>query len=83
MKSRQEYLRSQRDKILLIKKQVRARQLNETVKISGRPTSATAAQSLLEGKTDALAGGTAPKESLLLRQTLARRLRNEVVEPDQ
>lgn len=42
--SRQEYLRAQRDKILHIKKQARARQLTESVKKSGRPSSAQVAQ---------------------------------------
>lgn len=80
MKSRQEYLRAQRDKILAIKKKVRANQLNETAKRSGRPTSARAAQKLLlnDGQWN-----VEPMEtSLQLRKTLAQRLRSEVVNPN-
>lgn len=79
IKSRQEYLRAQRDKILAIKKKVRANQLNETAKRSGRPTSARAAHQLMqnEGKWN-----VEPMEnSLNLRKTLAQRLRSEVVNP--
>lgn len=69
---RQEYLRSQRDKILQIKKQARARQLNEMTK--ERPTSARAAKIVLEG------GPIEPDESsMAVRKMLAKRLRDEVV----
>lgn len=80
IKSRQEYLRAQRDKILAIKKKVRANQLNETAKKGGRPTSARAAHQLMQnnGHWD-----VEPAESSLnLRKTLAQRLRNEVVNPN-
>jgi hypothetical protein len=82
---RQEHLRAQRDKILKIKKQARARQLNETVKKEGRPSSAKAAQDLLESgsSTDVARKAMVSSDaSLQLRQTLARRLRSEVVDID-
>ncbi|KAH8311347.1 hypothetical protein KR044_005731 [Drosophila immigrans] len=87
--SRQEYLRQQRDKIVEIKKQTRAKQLQETVARStpagiggARPSSAQVAQQLLEG--DELPPSPPVDETenaaLQLRRTLAKRLRNEVVE---
>lgn len=85
VKQRQEYLRAQRDKILQIKKQVRARQLNETVKKTGRPqsASATAAKILLEeGSKEHLAAETKPEASAQLRITLAKRLRAEVIDAE-
>ncbi|XP_055524692.1 cilia- and flagella-associated protein 36 [Wyeomyia smithii] len=85
MQNRQQYLRAQRDKILQIKKQARARQLNESIKRNERPASAQVAQRILEG--DVLLGGfgsaqtdSAPESSLQLRKMLAERLRNEIVE---
>lgn len=82
VQSRQEYLRAQRDKILAIKKKARANQLNESVKKSERPTSAQAAQQILEsGGHSSSVGDGAEKNaaSLQLRKTLAKRLRTEVV----
>ncbi|KAG4075841.1 hypothetical protein HA402_003667 [Bradysia odoriphaga] len=80
VQSRQEYLRAQRDKILKIKRKARAYQLNETVKKTGRPTSATqAAQNILESGT-ASAQSSQNDASVQLRKTLAKRLRTEVVE---
>ncbi|KAL7726872.1 hypothetical protein ACLKA6_000890 [Drosophila palustris] len=90
--SRQEYLRQQRDKIVEIKKQTRAKQLQDTVARStpqtlpqggARPSSAQVAQQLLEG--DELNMPPPPADeadnaALQLRRTLAKRLRNEVVE---
>lgn len=71
--SRQEYLRQQRDKILQIKKQARARKLSETTK--ERPKSARAAQKVIEG------GTLEPDEaSIQVRKLLARKLREEVVD---
>lgn len=70
---RQEYLRTQRDKILLIKKQARARQLNEVTK--DRPTSARAAQKVINGEDLA-----ASESSIQVRKMLARKLREEVVD---
>lgn len=91
MLSRQQYLRAQRDKILAAKKKVRAFQLNESVRKTGRPGSAqAAAQKILEkGSGAAISaseadGGQAAQQlaSIQLRQTLARRLRTEVVDGD-
>lgn len=82
VKQRQEYLRAQRDKILLIKKQVRAKQLNETVNKTGRPqsASATAAKSLLDdGNQDSLMADPKSESSAQLRITLAKRLRAEII----
>uniref|UniRef100_A0A182Q8T2 Cilia- and flagella-associated protein 36 n=1 Tax=Anopheles farauti TaxID=69004 RepID=A0A182Q8T2_9DIPT len=77
MKARQEYLRSQRDKILTIKKQARARQLNETLRKNERPASAQVAQKFLEGETESVSVEP-PEGSLQLRKMLAQRLRDEV-----
>lgn len=78
IKSRQEYLKAQRDKILAIKKRVRTDQLQETVKRGSRPKSARAAHQLLRGEGD-WGSGESMDASLQLRKTLAKRLRNEVV----
>ncbi|XP_054725377.1 cilia- and flagella-associated protein 36 [Anastrepha obliqua] len=98
--SRQEYLRQQRDKIIEIKKKTRVKQLLDTVArksatdlvSTGRPSSAQAAQKLLEngGKTTELlekekdaegqGGDETQSSALQLRKTLAKRLRAEVVE---
>ncbi|XP_065088754.1 cilia- and flagella-associated protein 36 [Ochlerotatus camptorhynchus] len=81
MRTRQEYLRTQRDKILQIKKQARARQLNESIKKSDRPASAQVAQKILEsGTTDGAVPMDPPESSLQLRKMLAQRLRTEVIE---
>ncbi|XP_050088975.1 cilia- and flagella-associated protein 36 [Anopheles aquasalis] len=77
MKSRQEYLRAQRDKILHIKKKARARQLNETIRKNERPTSAHVAQKILDGATEPVSVDP-PEGSLQLRKMLAQRLRDEV-----
>lgn len=81
VKARQEYLKTQRDKILEIKKKARTRQLNETVKKNGRPSSAQVAQKLMQGDTEVVTEQP-PEASMLLRKTLAKRLRSEVVNPD-
>lgn len=73
---RQEYLRTQRDKILQIKKQARARQLNEVSK--ERPTSARAAQKVIDGSYEPT---EANESSVQLRKMLAKKLREEVVDP--
>lgn len=70
--SRQEYLRQQRDKILQIKKQARARQLYETNK--ERPKSAAAAQKIIDGEKI-----EAEKDVEKVRKMLAKKLRDEVV----
>lgn len=72
MASRQEYLRTQRDKILQIKKQARARQLYETTK--DRPKSAVAAQKIIDGESF-----EADESSVHVRKMLAKKLRDEVV----
>lgn len=81
IKSRQEYLRAQRDKILEIKKKNRTRQLSESVKKSNRPSSGQVAQRMMNSKNQSV-GVDPPEASLLLRKTLARRLRAEVVDND-
>lgn len=70
---RKEYLTRQRDQILQIKKQARARQLNEVTK--ERPTSARAAQKIIDGENV-----EADESSIQLRKLLARKLREEVVD---
>lgn len=75
-------MRSQRDKLLEIKKKARTHQLSETVKKSDRPSSALAAKNILENGTSSgtVFGNQEINEaSLQLRKTLARRLRTEVV----
>jgi hypothetical protein len=69
--SRQEYLRQQRDKILQIKKQARARQLFES---TDRPKSAIAAQKIIDGEKI-----QAEKDVEKVRKMLAKKLRDEVV----
>lgn len=73
--SRQEYLRQQRDKILQIKKQARARQLYETSK--DRPKSAVAAQKIIDGST--FQPDEASMQVVQVRKMLAKKLRDEVV----
>lgn len=70
-------MRAQRDKIVALKRKVRTDQLNENMKKNGRPTSAQAAQKLMQSGNQV---NKAPLEaSLQLRKTLAKRLRKEVV----
>lgn len=74
--SRQEYLRQQRDKILQIKKQARARQLYEETK--DRPKSAVAAaQKIIDGET--FERDEASMQVVQVRKMLAKKLRDEVV----
>ena len=74
--SRQEYLRQQRDKILQIKKQARARQLFEETK--DRPKSAVAAaQKIIDGET--FEPDEASLQVVQVRKMLAKKLRDEVV----
>lgn len=86
LKSRQEYLSAQRDKIVQIKKLARVRQLSgsnlKNIQSKGRPTSAQVAQKYLQGDTKDVLENTEEMSSasLKLRKTLAERLRNEVVE---
>lgn len=81
VKSRQEYLRTQRDKIVALKRRVRTEQLNANAErnpAGDRPSSAQAAQRLL--LSEAKPSDAPMKASLQLRKTLAHRLRNEVVD---
>lgn len=74
---RQAYLRQQRDKILQLKKQVRARQLDDTT-MKERPKSSKAAQKIIRGEN------IEPDEaSIQLRKILAKKLRDEVVDSSQ
>lgn len=76
VQSRQEYLRQQRDKILQIKKQARARQLYEETK--DRPKSAVAAaQKIIDGET--FEPDEASLQVVQVRKMLAKKLRDEVV----
>ncbi|XP_017844840.2 cilia- and flagella-associated protein 36 [Drosophila busckii] len=87
--SRQEYLRQQRDKIVEIKKQTRTKQLQDTLARStpqtlpgARPSSAQVAQQMLDNVELTVPAplDEAENTALQLRRTLAKRLRNEVVE---
>lgn len=80
VQARQEYLRSQRDKILKIKKKVRAKQLNDTTKQNGRPSSAQAAQKILDGNNvKDIAQDSIKNSASELRKALATRLKAEVI----
>lgn len=73
---RKEYLRAQRDKILQVKKQTRARQLN-AVSDKERPTSSRkAAQKVINGENVS----ASDESSVQLRRLLAKKLREEVVD---
>jgi len=86
IRMRQEYLRSQRDKIIEIKKKARTYQLNETIKKNlTRPSSAQLAQKLLQGDQNDVnftEQNINQTSSMQLRKTLAKRLRSEVVDTD-
>lgn len=81
MRKRQEYLRAQRDKLVALKKEARQKQLDITDTASGqsvgRPRSAKAARACMTG-----AQVTVGTQELLIRKTLAERLRSEVVEKE-
>lgn len=77
LSNRQAYLRQQRDKILQLKRQVRARQLDDST-MKERPKSARAAQKIIRGEN------IEPDEaSIQLRKILAKKLRDEVVDSSQ
>lgn len=78
LKSRQDYLRAQRDKIVALKRRVRTEQLNVNAEKSSRPSSAHAAQRILSN--DAKLDDESMLASLQLRKALANQLRNEVVD---
>jgi hypothetical protein len=82
VEQRKEYLRTQRDKILQIKKQARARQLNEATKEASttRATSAKAARKIIDGDESYRDVAVADDSSFQLRKMLARKLREEVVD---
>ncbi|GBL86395.1 Cilia- and flagella-associated protein 36 [Araneus ventricosus] len=77
MERRQNYLRQQRDRILALKKQERARRLSNTEEVitQARPKSARAARKVLrEESTDV------DPQTLAFRKTLAAKLRSEVID---
>lgn len=78
IKSRQEYLRAQRDKIIALKRRVRTEQLNQNAEKNGRPTSSRAAQRVLFSNPEI--SDESMQASIQLRKALAKRLRNEVVD---
>ncbi|KAF7279916.1 hypothetical protein GWI33_006620 [Rhynchophorus ferrugineus] len=80
LKKRQDYLRSQRDKLVALKKEARQKQLTtETAKkTKERPKSARAAEALLTGEKPVQDPG-----QLQLRKTLAEKLKAEVVSKEQ
>lgn len=78
LRKRQEYLRTQRDKLVALKKEARRKQLDVSNdshgRSSARPKSAKAAKDVLTGTQLNIE----PQE-LVVRRTLAERLRSEVV----
>ncbi|XP_055948579.1 cilia- and flagella-associated protein 36-like [Argiope bruennichi] len=77
LERRQNYLRQQRDRILAMKKQERARRLSNTEEVitQARPKSARAARKVLrEESTDV------DPQTLAFRKTLAAKLRSEVID---
>ncbi|GIX84366.1 cilia- and flagella-associated protein 36 [Caerostris darwini] len=77
LEKRQNYLRQQRDRILAMKKQERARRLSNTEEMitQARPKSARAARKILrEESTDV------DPQTLAFRKTLAAKLRSEVID---
>lgn len=76
IEKRQNYLRQQRDRILAMKKQERARRLsaNEDVISQARPKSARAARKALREENPEV-----DPQTLAFRKTLAAKLRNEVI----
>lgn len=81
MKSRQEYLRAQRDKIVALKRKVRTEQLNRNADAVNRPKSSRAAHRVLFS-TPEISDDT-KQASLQVRKALAERLRNEVVDSNE
>lgn len=77
IKKRQEYLRAQRDKLALLKKEERKKQFESNVAITAdknlRPKSAKAAEMVLSGN-----GANSPQKNKI-RQALVERLKAEVV----
>jgi len=84
MKQRQEFLRQQRDKLLEMKKQARAKQLQDVTHAQPqRPQSAKAARSVMVKGTDAAppADGKTEEDAkkLAMRRAIADKLRREVL----
>lgn len=77
IKTRQEYLRAQRDKIVALKRKVRTEQFARNVDTKSRPKSSRAAQRVLFS-TPEISDDT-KEGSMQVRRALAERLRNEVV----
>lgn len=76
LEKRQNYLRQQRDRILAMKKQERARRLStsEEVITQSRPKSARAARKVLREENTEV-----DPQTLAFRKSLAAKLRSEVV----
>lgn len=80
MKKRQEYLRTQRDRLLALKRQEREKQLNnyENSTTEKRPKTARAAKSVISLEPTTESHEMDPK-TLAFRRSLAARLKAEVV----
>ncbi|GFY59561.1 cilia-and flagella-associated protein 36 [Trichonephila inaurata madagascariensis] len=76
LEKRQNYLRQQRDRILAMKKQERARRLSNTEEVitQARPKSARAARKVLREEDTEV-----DPQTLAFRKTLAAKLRSEVI----
>ncbi|XP_076360387.1 cilia- and flagella-associated protein 36-like isoform X6 [Tachypleus tridentatus] len=79
VKTRQEYLRKQRDRLLALKRQEREKRLGEYEKISSqkRPKSSRAARSIVKQELQSF---TIDPETLAFRKSLAACLKTEVIE---
>ncbi|GFU17651.1 cilia- and flagella-associated protein 36 [Nephila pilipes] len=77
LEKRQNYLRQQRDRILAMKKQERARRLSNTEEVitQARPKSARAARKILREEDTEV-----DPQTLAFRKTLAAKLRSEVID---
>ena len=80
MKQRQEFLRQQRDKLLTMKKQARAKQLQDHAQPQ-RPQSAKAARSVMVKEQPAPPDGKNEEDAkkLAMRRAIADKLRREVL----
>ncbi|XP_013771970.1 cilia- and flagella-associated protein 36-like isoform X2 [Limulus polyphemus] len=79
VKTRQEYLRKQRDRLLALKRQEREKRLSDYEKISPnkRPKSSRAARSIVKQELQSF---TIDPETLAFRKSLAACLKTEVIE---
>lgn len=73
LKKRQDYLRTQRDKLVALKKEARKKHI-EDGKSKARPKSAKAAEAVLSGEKAII-----EPQQLQIRKALAERLKSEVV----